>query len=229
VSKPSPSSWPLWLGFAAMIALAAGLVHVAERASLADASVKLSAMVVPPSATCTGTPTFTATPTASPTPTATPVIAFQDHFSGSAGSQPTNWIDDTQVPGFNAEISFSYTASYAAVTRTVAGTWGKVLSPGIVCDVDAFPNVLISVQGISPSTGWKLGIQENEGSYHYHDLYAASGTGVVVLNYRDAMAAAPASETWSGGSGSTHAFSLQVTVEGNGGTYIAVDEVRVFR
>jgi hypothetical protein len=211
-----------------MIALSAVLVPLAERASLADASVKLSAMVVPPSATCTATPTNTATPTFTATPSATPVIAYQDHFVGPAGSQPTNWTDDTQTPGFNAEIAYSYTASYAAVTRTAASTWGKVLSPGMSVDVNAFPNVLISVQGISASTGWKLGIQENQGAYHYHDLYAGSGTGVVVLNYHDLMAAAPASETWSGGVGSTHVFSLQITVEGNGGTYIEVDEVRVF-
>jgi hypothetical protein len=148
------------------------------------------------------------------------VIAFQDHFIGTAGAQPTNWWDYTQNPAVQAEIAYSYTPSYAAITVTAGNNYGYVLSPNITCNVDTYPSVLVIVSGISPSTTWRLGIQEQASPWAFANLNTSSSdTGTFIFNYRDLMG-------WAGTG--THTFSLELTVEGLGGSYIEVDEVRVF-
>ncbi len=209
-----------WIGTLVFILAVLGLMRLVEYTGWSDATLQLHTVVVEPTPTTTASPTTTATPTA----TATPVMVWQDHFNGSAGSQPTNWEDETQNSGFNAEINYSYIASYAAVTRTVDDTWGRCLSPNVTCDVEAFPLIWVNVTTVSPSTSWKLGIQETEGTWAYRDISSSTtSTGIFVINYRDIM-----NGVWTVG-GNTHRFSIQVVVEGGGGTYIEMDELRVYR
>ncbi len=145
---------------------------------------------------------------------------WQDDFIGTAGDQPPGWDDETDNNAFNAEIAYSSTTSWAAVTRTAdAEVWGKVLSPTQTVDVAAYPMVEIVVTGISASTSWKLGIQEQEGIYSHWDLSGSqTGTGTFPYNY----------STTTGWSSGTHVFSVEITVEGSGGTYIEADSVRIY-
>ncbi len=166
-----------------------------------------------------GTSTFTPTVSPTNTPGGSGEITFwQDHFVGTAGEQVTNWADEDQNSAFNLHISYSDTESWAAVTRTAESAWGKVLSPNQTVDVDIYPMVEIVVTGISASTGWRLGIQEQEGSYTHWDVSGAqSGMGTFQYDFASVTG-------WSG----THTFSVEIIVEGNPGTYIETDSVRIY-
>ncbi|MCD4814477.1 T9SS type A sorting domain-containing protein [bacterium] len=143
---------------------------------------------------------------------------WNESFSGTPLTQPGGWSDETQDGAFNADIAYSYTSSWAAVTRTAEGTYGKVLSPNQTVDVDTYPWVEIVVTGISASTSWKLGIQEQEGSYLHWDLSGSqTGTGTFQYDYASGTG-------WTG----THTFGVEMIVEGNAGTYIEADSVRIY-
>ncbi|MEW6516374.1 MAG: T9SS type A sorting domain-containing protein [candidate division FCPU426 bacterium] len=166
-----------------------------------------------------GTPTFTPTITPTATPGGPTSNFWQDHFVGIAGDQPTNWWDETQDSSYNAHIAYSYTSSMAAVTRTAESTWGKVLSPAQTVNTATYPMIEIVVSGVSASTSWKLGIQEQEGSYRHWDLSGSqTGTGTFPFNYA----------TLTGLLSGTHVFSVEIIVEGGTGTYVVVDSVRIY-
>lgn len=164
-----------------------------------------------------GMPSPTPTPTLTPTPTPTPSNAYFEHFVGTQGEQPANWIDETDDSNFNAEIACAATSSLAAVTRTADSNWGKVLSPVIGCNVSEYGYVEVSIASVTPDTSWKIGIQEAEGSWSFYDL---SGSQTAAGTYKYNYAAATG---WSG----THAFRVQLTIEGASDKAITVDWVRV--
>ncbi|MEW6516369.1 MAG: FG-GAP-like repeat-containing protein [candidate division FCPU426 bacterium] len=164
-----------------------------------------------------GMPSPTPTPTITPTPTPTPSNAYFENFAGTQGQQPANWMDETDDANFNAEIAYSAVSSLAAVTRTAEGEWGKVLSPVINCNVSVYSYVEVAVASVSVDASWKVGIQEAEGSWTYYNLSGSqTGTGTYKYNYATATG-------WSG----THAFRVQLTVEGAPGKAVEVDWVRV--
>lgn len=142
---------------------------------------------------------------------------FED-FNGLAGSQPTGWLDESDNAAFNVEISNGFHASWAAVTRTVDDVWGKTLSPLQSPDVALYPSVEVVVTGLSASTSWKIGIQE-DGSSNRWDLCASqTGTGTFAFNYA----------TITGWGSGTHQFRVELIVESaTAGTYIEVDSVRI--
>lgn len=70
---------------------------------------------------------------------------WREDFVGAALSQPPGWLDETQESSFNAEIFYSHTPSYAAITRTAEGTQGSVSSPAITCNVNSYENIKISI------------------------------------------------------------------------------------
>ncbi len=164
-----------------------------------------------------GMPSPTPTPTITPTPTPTPSNAYFEHFAGTQGQQPANWMDETDDGNFNAEIAYAATSSLAAVTRTADSNWGKVLSPVIGCNVSEYGYVEVSIPSVTPDTSWKIGIQEAEGSWSFYDL---SGSQTAAGTYKYNYAAATG---WSG----THAFRVQLTIEGASDKAITVDWVRV--
>ena len=172
--------------------------------------------------TPTPTPTVTSSPTASPTVTPTEIAEtnyWQDHFVGTAGTQVTNWADEDQNAAFDAHIDYSYTNSWAAITRTAENTYGKVLSPNQTVDVTAYPMIEIDMTGIIGTASWRLGIQEQEGSYVHFDL-SGSQTGTGTFSYNFATATG-----WSG----FHTFSVEIIVEGATGSGITADQVRIYR
>lgn len=164
-------------------------------------------------------PNATATPTMTPTVTQTPVPddAWKDDFVGTAGEQPTRWLDETNHNEYNTEIAYSDADSLSAITRTAEGSWGKTLSEVIACDTSIYTHVEIQVANVLPSTAWKIGIQEEGGSWQYWDLNIShTQSGTFAYNYA-------AVTGWTG----THSFRVQITVEGNAGAGIEVDWVRV--
>ncbi|MEW6516368.1 MAG: T9SS type A sorting domain-containing protein [candidate division FCPU426 bacterium] len=169
--------------------------------------------------TQTPSPTATVTFTLTPSPTATPVIEFwRDDFNGGTpGLQPAGWQDETDVNTYNAEIAYSFQPSLAAVTRTAEDVWGKVFSPLLHCDTSQFGYVEVKIAGLSPTTTWKIGIQEYGGSWTYQSLCASqSQIGTFIYPYASAMG-------WSG----TKDFYVQLTVEGGVGKYLVADYVSV--
>lgn len=139
-------------------------------------------------------------------------------FDGLAGAQPAGWRDETNDNTFNAEIACSYTSSWAAITRTAESTYGKVLSAIQNPDVALYPSVEVVVTSVSASATWRLGIQEEEGSFQHRDLSGPqTGPGTFSYNYAAAFG-------WTSG---THALSVELILEGNTTTAIEVDSVRI--
>lgn len=178
---------------------------------------------LPPTATPTpsSTPTSTPTPTRTATPTATPSQLMTDfrveELEGAPGAQPAGWVDAAQDPSFNACIAYSYTTSAAAVTRTAAGTWGKVLSPEIRCATSSYPYVEIDVTSVAPGATWRVGIQEEGTSFYANLCNSQSQPGKLWFNYT-------AFTGWY----SEKRFRIQLTVEGGEGAYITVQSLRVY-
>ncbi|MCD4812665.1 T9SS type A sorting domain-containing protein [bacterium] len=173
-----------------------------------------------PTSTTTMTSTVSPTVTVSPTITPTPDYAWSEGFVGGvAGNQPGGWEDETDNSSFNSEIYYLASNSYAQVSRTADGTWGKVLTTGINCNVDTYPMVQVNISEISEDTTWKIGIQETEGSWQYWNISSSmQDTGTFSFNYQTVTA-------WSG----THNFSVTIIVEGDPGKYIQSDFIRVRR
>ncbi|MEW6516372.1 MAG: hypothetical protein AB1439_05635 [candidate division FCPU426 bacterium] len=175
--------------------------------------------------TPTITPTSSLTPTATPTssatltvtPTQVPAEAWREDFVGTAPDQPAGWLDETDDSQFNAQLSYSYTASLASITRTAESNWGKTLSPLITCDVSVYRYVELAVASVLPDTTWKVGIQEEGGAWQYWDLNSSqSQTGRFAYD----LAAVTG---WTG----THAFRVQLVAEGLAGSGLEVDWVRI--
>lgn len=195
-------------------------------------TITLSGTITPiPSITRSSTPTSTITSTPMP----------NEIYKEENISIASNWQDGEYVwvpPGHHTSGHWSIVVDYntdihrklwdltmddpvAIIQRVNPSGWGKVLSPLIQCNVDAYPYVEISVVGISPEphATWKIGIQEMEGAERYWDLNTSSyDTGTFVFNYRDI----------TGLSGEID-FVIQLTVEGAESRYIEVDYVRVFQ
>ncbi|MCD4812678.1 T9SS type A sorting domain-containing protein [bacterium] len=172
-----------------------------------------------PGWTASPTLTETATPTPTLSPTSTPSYQFwRDDFEyGLPGAQPPGWRDDTVFPNYNADIAYTEQFSIAAVSRTADSTWGKVESPEIYCNTSVYSHVEVRVIFVSPSTAWKIGIQEINGAWQYRDLCSSqSNTGIFVFNYATVMG-------WTG----MHQYYIQLTVEGLPGTAFEVDFVAI--
>jgi len=181
--------------------------------------------LTPVPATPTPTPTPTATeiiPTATPTFTATPadpMVAWLDHFQGPAGEQVANWADETNAPGFNAEIAYASAPSLAVVTKPASATWGKVLSPTLTIDPGEYPWIEMSVASVSENATWKLGIQEIGGAYRYWELRPSTNeTGDFRVDYRQITEVV-----------GPLTFAVQLTLEGAAEAAMEVDYVRVCR
>jgi hypothetical protein len=141
-----------------------------------------------------------------------------DDFVGSTpGTQPSGWQDETDDNAFNVEIDYSYTTSYAVITRTAESTWGKVLSPQQFVDVDLHPFIKINIPATSGAVTWKLGIQEKEGSFIHYDIQGSTyATGEFTYDYATITG-------WSG----QHMFSVEIILEGSAGEYIEVDYLSI--
>ncbi len=151
------------------------------------------------------------------------VLWSEDFASGTPGAQVSGWGDASDDSSFNAEIAYSYTSSQAVVTRTASSTWGKVLAPTQTVDVAFYPRLEVTVTEVSASTAWKIGIQEDQGSYYYADVCSSStATGTFTIDYASIM-----NGHWTGGSGSLHSFKIQIVVEGAGGSYVVLDSVKI--
>jgi len=166
----------------------------------------------------TPTATVTATATVTSTSTATPFVAdaWTDPLEGTAGFQPSDWLDETDNLSFDAEFAYSGSGT-AVLTRTQDSTWGKALSPIIRCDTAVYSQVEVNVVTTTARVSYKIGIQEENGTWQYWDLAPSSGLpGTFIFDY--AMVTG-----WSG----THEFRVQLTVEGEGGESVEFGWVRV--
>jgi len=172
-----------------------------------------------PAVTATPTATATLTPTPTPTQTPDPNDIWYDHFVGASGSDDPNWTDESSQPGLNANLAYTDTLSWARVSRTGADVWGKVLALAQTVDASVYPLVQVSLANVNAST-WKIGIQEQEGSYRYWDLNTSStAAGTFTYDYR-------AVTGWSSGS---HRFSVVLVIEGPAGSSVDFDAVRITR
>ncbi|MBN1595802.1 hypothetical protein JW933_07745, partial [candidate division FCPU426 bacterium] len=178
----------------------------------------LQIISMPPTPTPTPSPVYTDTHTPSLTPTEIIRLGWQEHFDGVSGQQPAGWEDETDDSGFNAEIAYAATASWAVVSRNNDDTWGKVLSPGQNLDVTVYPYLKIYIPALSAAVSWKLGIQETEGSWQHWTLQDSSiDTGTFTYDIA-------AVTGWSG----TRNFKIEIIVEGASGENISVDNLEVY-
>ncbi len=164
--------------------------------------------------TSTNTATCTMTSTATPTVTVTPYVGsiFAEEFSEQAGFFPANWVSNTMI-----NASFTTTGSTAVLARAQSGIYGRVLSRSLECDSSVYPVVEVRVTSITASTTWKIGIQDIAYPYHYWDLNTSSSeTGTFAFNVNQVMG-------WTG----VHDFYIQLTVEGESGTSVEFDWVRI--
>ncbi len=168
----------------------------------------------------TSLPLATFTPTPTITPGATPEAnAWVEVFAGTPGVKPSNWMDESNNPGFNAWIGYGTFGWSANVSRTATGTWGKVLSPIIDCDVDSFNEVQLNGHLFR---SLKIGIQEIGGTWQYWDIGSCSryewGSITRSFDYKGITG-------WTG----RHQFRLQITVEGNDNCEVFLKWIRVCR
>jgi uncharacterized delta-60 repeat protein len=171
-----------------------------------------------PTPTITLTPTSTRTYTITVTPTSTPYSdnAWLDDFKGVPNTKPGGWQDDADDPNFNAVIFYG-DYEKAFVNHTMDGTWGKVLSPGVTCDVSVFPQVEIRVDSVLGPATWKMGIQELGGAWQYWDLSTSqANSGTYMFNFASVTG-------WTG----VHQFAVQITIECVGQYGLMLDYVRV--
>jgi hypothetical protein len=179
--------------------------------------INLTELPITPSPTATQSPVLTETPTATTTPTNTPIPdnIWIDEFEGTYGVQPTNWEDATQKASQRAEIEYSATYSYAAITRTTNNQTGEVISTIISCDVSIFTHLEINVPAISAGNTWKIAVQESGGPTDLNTYTSATGT--ILLDYATATG-------WTG----IHNFEIHIYMDkGNAGDWMEIDWVRV--
>jgi hypothetical protein len=145
---------------------------------------------------------------------------WQEHFlSGTPGTQPSGWFDETNSSAYNAHIAYSYTDSLAAVTRTseTGGTAGEVHSLTMTANVISYPWIEVEVNTASASTSWTIGVKENgNGSTYYQLQPVTNATGKFTYNY-------PAISKWSG----IKNFSVVLSVFGTSGKSVVFDSVRI--
>ncbi|MCK5243582.1 hypothetical protein KAR34_14125, partial [bacterium] len=139
-----------------------------------------------------------------------------EDYVGSALSQPPGWLDETEDSSRDAEIFYSYTPSYAAITRTATGTQGSVLSPTITCNVNSYGNIKISIISISPSAAWKISIVKGDFSQTWVLNDFTIDTGVLVYNYAEIT-----------GMNGTNTFYIQLTLQGSAGENMEVDYISI--
>ncbi|MCD4812659.1 cellulase family glycosylhydrolase [bacterium] len=181
--------------------------------------------------TATPTHTRTTTPTVTPsltptgptdTPTATPTAAvltadfWFTGFEGTTGIQPSGWQDESNDGSFNAEIVYASSQEAVTIVRTAEDVWGKVLSPAICCDVNAYPRVAITVNALSPTTSWKISCLEYGTSNQWDLCTSQTGTGAFEFNYAQI----------TGLFGEKQAV-FQLIIEGAAGTWVEVDQIQV--
>lgn len=154
-----------------------------------------------------------------PTPTPTPADTFwMDDFKGTFWGQPPGWSDESENATFNGHLAYSAEPSYAALTRTADGSWGKALSPGLACNVSQYNRIEIRVSGISPGALWNAGIQENGGTWSYWPLSPlTSQLGLFTFDLPLA----------TGRTGMQN-FFVQLSLEGAAGSSLLVDAVRIY-
>ena len=131
------------------------------------------------------------------------------------------WIDDSNQTGMHANIRYSYTASYAAITLTAGSVWGRAFGPsylGLTYNVATYPVLEINVNSITAGATWKMGLWRNGAPWDYHELNMSNTiTGVFDYNY-------PLITGWSG----TVSFFIQLVVEGLPGSALVVDWIKVY-
>lgn len=146
-------------------------------------------------------------------------IAYEAVLGGDPGYKPWYWFDADNNPAFNAQIRTLANGQTARISRVTGGTWGKVHTEGISCGND-YNNIRIFVPGHSASVAWKLVIQEENGQWRNWVLQDSTG----LTGYQDYDFATILSQVNSG----SGAFTIEVVVEGEVGTYIDVAELYVY-
>jgi hypothetical protein len=136
-------------------------------------SVAAPTATVTPSSTTTptpnaGTPTFTATPTSAATQVSNSF--FDDFTNGLPPVIPPGWRDQTTDPGFDATLQRSGTSLAVMAKVNTATGFGKVLSPLLTTDFNAFQELEVSVTNMDPNTQFILGIQDTNTATGYVQL-----------------------------------------------------------
>lgn len=154
-------------------------------------------------------------PSSAPTPADT---FWMDDFNGTFWVQPYGWSDESENMTFDSHLAYSAVPSYAVLTRTADGTWGKTLSPALSCDVSLYNRVEISVTGVSPGALWNAGIQENGGAWSYWQFMPlTTQTGLFTFDLPMSM-----------GRAGVQNFFVQIALEGSTGSSLVVDSVRIY-
>jgi hypothetical protein len=148
-------------------------------------------------------------------------VAFLDHFQGGTpGAQPAGWYDATQGVGPAAEINYTDTASYAAVTVTNTGGWGNVNTYAVSVDLALTPKLEVTVTELHGATV-RIGLF-HRAPYQFFDCM---GTGNPSIS-------APGTYTFDlpqvTGEGGVQSYAIQITVEGAAWSYAVFDSVRVY-
>lgn len=170
--------------------------------------------------TPTFTPTATSTPTVTPTATAITGDLWYEHFiGGTPGNQPAGWYDETDDAGFDAQIVYAATNSFADVT--VAGTngWGKVVSFSQNVNLSAYTKVEVVISALSSCTV-RVGIF-HPGPTPPYQLWDMSGSINATGTYTYDIPSVT-------GESGTQLYSIQLTVEGSNGATATFDSVRIY-
>ena len=141
-----------------------------------------------------------------------------ENFAGPTGNQPSQWLDESDDWGANAELNYSCQTGYAAMTRTADSDWGRVQTQWIRCDVSTYNYIEAKTISVSPGAKWNIALVER-GTNKCYDLVSGS------TNYGTREADFQKQTGWQG----TKEFSIRINMEGTEGQYIILDSVRVFR
>jgi hypothetical protein len=145
---------------------------------------------------------------------------LEDFTGGTQGQLPTNWMDNSTNPGFNARIVYTSTGGTYADVTVVAGAFGKALSPVQILNTTVFPKLEIKVAGVDAAAALETYIQEQTGAYRHwpvdHDQYI-TGPGTFVFDL----------PTVTGVSGPL-TFSVETTVSGGTWKHAQIDSLRIY-
>jgi parallel beta-helix repeat protein len=170
--------------------------------------------------TRTQTPSSTRTPTLTQTATATatpyPDNAWLDHFIGTPMQKPAGWRDASNAATYRANIAYSFSPSYASITRTAAGAQGQVRSPQISCNVERCDQLELNVTGLSSGASWQIGIMQG-GTFQALNAFT-NATGTFLYDFAAILG-------WTG----VHTFRVRVNLRGAGGASMEMDWARVCR
>jgi hypothetical protein len=86
-------------------------------------------------------------------------VFWSEDFNGPAKFRPAGWKDASAEKSLEAEI-LNCGDSCARVNKKSGGSWGRVLSPLLSCDLSRLRTLEIRVKAVTPGVQWNTGLKE---------------------------------------------------------------------